>query len=80
MDGLKRNSCQGPVRAYSYVSAEHTVVKGLLMRDNPVSMRSEMLKKIHERHQGITKYPLVRLVVMIVKTNRRASAAVPNML
>ena len=46
MDGLKRKRCQGPVRAYSHVSAELTVAKGLLMRGAriviSVTMRSEM--------------------------------------
>ena len=48
-----------PVRAYSQLSAELTVVKCLLKRGAriviPESMRPEMLKKIHEGHQGISK-------------------------
>ncbi|KAL5517029.1 hypothetical protein EMCRGX_G002494 [Ephydatia muelleri] len=55
----EKKKLPGPVRAYSHVSAELTVVKGLLMRGAriviPESMRPEMLKKIHEGHQGITK-------------------------
>ena len=60
LDGWpEKKKLPGPVRAYSHVSAELTVVKGLLMRGAriviPESMRPEMLKKIHEGHQGITK-------------------------
>ena len=59
MDDLKRKKLPGPVRAYSQVSAELTVVKGLLIGGAriviPESMRPEMLKKIHEGHQGVSK-------------------------
>eukprot|EP00731_Ephydatia_muelleri_P000810 Em0001g810a len=59
LDGWpEKKKLPGPVRAYSHVSAELTVVKGLLMRGAriviPESMRPKMLK-IHEGHQGITK-------------------------
>ena len=60
LDGWpEKKKLPGPVRAYSHVSAKLTVVMGLLMRGAriviPESMRPEMLKKIHEGHQGITK-------------------------
>ena len=60
LDGWpEKKKLPGTVKAYSHVSAELSVVKGVLMRGArvviPVSMRAEMLKKIHEGHQGITK-------------------------
>ncbi|MCY3930012.1 MAG: RNase H-like domain-containing protein, partial [Acidobacteria bacterium] len=48
-----------PIRPYLSVASELTVVHGLLMRGTriviPVSMHMEILEKLHEGHQGITK-------------------------
>ena len=90
LDGWpEKKKLSGPVRAYSQVSAELTVVKGLLMRGARIviseSMRPEMLKNIHGGHRGISKcreraHQSVCMVARIVKTYKRASAAMPNML
>ena len=48
-----------PIRPYYSVASELSVVQGLLMRGTriviPAAMRIEMLERIHEGHQGITK-------------------------
>jgi transposase InsO family protein len=48
-----------PVHPYHWVSSEIAMEKGLLMRGSriiiPNSLQQEMLDKVHEGHQGITK-------------------------
>ena len=48
-----------PLKAYWQERGDLTVQQGLLMKGNrlviPVSMRLDVLDKLHEGHQGITK-------------------------
>ena len=54
-----RNPTFSPLKAYWPERGEMTVQQGLLMKDNrlviPVSTRLDVLDKLHEGHQGITK-------------------------
>ena len=49
----------GPVKQYLHVRTELSVVEDLLMRGNrvviPLSMRADILEKLHTGHQGTTK-------------------------
>ena len=58
MVGL-RNPTFSPLKAYWPERDEMTVQQGLLMKGNrlviPVSTRLDVLDKLHEGHQGITK-------------------------
>ena len=49
-----------PLKAYWQERGDLTVQQGLLMKGNrlviPVSIRLDVLDKLHEGHQGITKY------------------------
>ena len=55
----ERPQLPGPLKPYWPERNELTVQQGLLMKGNrlviPVSMRLDVLDKIHEAHQGITK-------------------------
>ena len=51
---------QGMIKKYQLVKDELSVTSGLVPRGNklviPQSLRQEMLNKLHEGHQGITKF------------------------
>ena len=54
-----KSQLKGPVKKYYSVSSELSVIDGLLLRGNrivvPSALQSDMLKRIHEGHQGIVK-------------------------
>ena len=58
MDGLIRPNLMKPYRT---ISGELTVQQGLLMKGSrlviPIYMHLDILDRLHEGHQGITRYP-----------------------
>lgn len=54
-----KNPLSQSIFPYLPMASEFTIVNGLLMRGRriviPSSMRSEMLEKLHQGHQGVTK-------------------------
>ena len=54
-----RTKCPSMLKPYITVSSELSVKKGLLMRDNriviPAELQQDILHRLHEGHQGITK-------------------------
>ena len=56
------------LKAYHLVSPELSVNNDLLMRGNrfviPPTLRQDMLERLHEGHQGITKCRAINVVVV----------------
>ena len=54
-----KHQLYGPIKKYYYVAAELSVQNGLLLRGSrlviPASLQRDVLNRIHEGHQGITK-------------------------
>ena len=58
-DWPEKSQLPGPVKVYWLERSDLTVQQGLLMKGNrlvvPLTMRIEVLERLHDAHQGITK-------------------------
>ena len=83
----KRGDCLSALKPYTTISTELSVKDGLLMRGSriiiPLELQQDILHRLHEGHQGITKCRLrakVSVVATFVKAARRPNSKVSSML
>ena len=72
------------LKAYHSVSAELSVYNDLLMRGSriviPPTLRRDMLERLHEGHQGITKSKAINVVAKTWQTAGNSSEQLSCML